>query len=100
MKQFLKFTFASMLGFLLASFLVFLVFLVIIISAVSMSSKETVVVPDKTILMLTLDQPVSDRSSDNPFAHMSFGMPDVSRQLGLNDIVKTLKNAAEDKKVK
>jgi protease IV len=100
MKQFFKFTFASMLGFLLAGFLVFLVFVVIIVSAVSMSKKETVVVPDKTILMLTLDQPVSDRSSDNPFAHMSFGMPDASKQLGLNDIVSSLKNAAADKKVK
>ncbi len=100
MKQFFKFTFASMLGFLLAGFLVFLVFVVIIVSAVSMSKKETVVVPDKTILMLTLDQPVSDRSSDNPFAHMSFGMPEASKQLGLNDIVSSLKNAAVDKKVK
>ncbi len=100
MKQFFKFTFASMLGFLLAGFLVFLVFVVIIVSAVSMSKKETVVVPDKTILILTLDQPVSDRSSDNPFAHMSFGMPDASKQLGLNNIVSSLKNAAADKKVK
>jgi len=62
MKQFFKFTFASMLGFLLAGFLVFIIFLGIIVSAVSVGKKEAVVVPDKTILMLTLDQPVSDRS--------------------------------------
>jgi protease IV len=100
MKQFFKFTFASMLGFLLAGFLVFVIFLGIIVSAVSMGKKETVVVPQKTILLLTLDQPINDRSSDNPFAHFNFNRPDVSAQLGLNDIVKNLKKAASDSKVK
>jgi protease-4 len=71
MKQFFKFTFASMLGFLLAGFLVFIIFIGIIASAVSMGKKETVVVPEKTILMLTLDRPVSDRSSDSPLARFN-----------------------------
>ncbi|MFA5972854.1 MAG: signal peptide peptidase SppA [Lentimicrobiaceae bacterium] len=100
MKQFFKFTFASMLGFLFAGILVFIIFVGIIVSAVSMGKKETVVVPDKTILILTLDQPVSDRSSDNPFAHFNFNSPDMSAQLGLNDIVGNLKKAASDSKVK
>jgi protease IV len=100
MKQFFKFTFASMLGFLLAGFLVFLILIGIIVSTVSMSKKETVVVPEKTILMLTLDQPVSDRSSDNPFAHINFTKPDAGKQLGLNDIISSLKKAASDSKVK
>jgi len=89
-----------MLGFLLAGFLVFIIFLGIIVSAVSMGKKETVAVPQKTILMLTLDQPINDRSSDNPFAHINFSRPDVSAQLGLNDIVSNLKKAASDSKVK
>ena len=89
-----------MLGFLLAGFLMFIILVGIIVSAVSVGSKETVVVPEKTILMLTLDQPVSDRSSDNPFAHINFTRPDVSTQLGLNDILRTLKNAASDSKIK
>lgn len=100
MKQFFKFTFASMLGFLLAGILVFIIFVGIIASAVSMGNKETVVVPDKTILMLTLDEPISDRSSDNPFAHINFRMPDMSKSLGLNDIIRSLKNASADSKVK
>jgi len=100
MKQFFKFTFASMLGFLFAGILVFIIFVGIIVSAVSMGKKETVVVPDKTILILTLDQPVNDRSSDNPFAHFNFNIPDMSVQLGLNDIVGNLKKAASDSKVK
>ncbi len=100
MKQFFKFTFASMLGFILAGFLVFLIFLGIIVSAVSLGKKETVVVPEKTILMLTLDQPINDRTSDNPFAHINFSNPDAGKQLGLNDIIANLKKASTDSKVK
>jgi protease IV len=100
MKQFFKFTFASMLGFLLAGFLLILITVGIIVSAVSSSKNETVIVPEKTILMLTLDQPISDRSSDNPFANLNFSRPDVSNQLGLNDIITSLKKAKSDSKVK
>ncbi|HNW52763.1 MAG TPA: signal peptide peptidase SppA [Bacteroidales bacterium] len=100
MKQFFKFTFASMLGFLLAGFLVFIIFIGILVSAVSMGKKETVVVPEKTVIVLTLDQPVSERSSDNPLAHLNFSRPDMSSQLGLNDIVKNINRAAADSKVK
>lgn len=100
MKQFFKFMFASMLGFILAGFLLFLIFIGIIVSAVSMGKQETVLVPDKTILMLTLDQPINDRSSDNPLAHFNFSKTDVSVQLGLNDIVKTISKAATDPKIK
>lgn len=100
MKQFFKFTFASMLGFLLAGFLLILITVGIIVAAVSAGKSETVVAPEKTILMLTLDQPVNDRSSDNPFANMNFSRPGVSTQLGLNDIVSCLKKAKSDPNVK
>ncbi len=100
MKQFFKFTFASMLGFLLAGFLVFIIFLGIIVSAVSVGKEEAVVVPEKTILMINLDQPVSDRSSDNPFAHFNFASPDAGKRIGLNEIISNLKKASADSKVK
>jgi len=100
MKQFFKFTFASMLGFLLAGFLIFIIFVGIIASAVSMGNKETVDVPEKTILMLTLNEPISDRSSENPFAKINFSRPDVSSQPGLNDIISNLKKAAADSRIK
>lgn len=100
MKQFFKFTFASMLGFLLAGLLMFFIFLGILVSAVSVGNKETVVVPEKTILMLTLDRPVSDRSTDNPFANINFNNPGMGKQLGLNDILLALKKASSDDKIK
>lgn len=100
MKQFFKFTFASMLGFVLAAVLLIFILIGIIVSAVSIGKKETVIVPDKTILMLTLDQPISDRASDNPFTYMNFGNSDMSKPLGLNEILSNLKKASTDPKVK
>ncbi len=77
----------------------FIIFIAIIVTAVSVGSKETVNVPEKTILLLTLDQPINDRSSDNPFANLNFISPDMSKKLGLNDIISSIKNAATDSKV-
>lgn len=96
MKQFFKFTFASMLGFLLASFVMLLIFFGIIASIASFSKKEVVAVPEKTILVINLNQEINDRSSDNPFSYMNFGTGNSSKPLGLNDIVTNLKKAAND----
>jgi protease-4 len=52
MKEFFKFMFASMLGFVLASLVVFLIIFIIAVSALSFTRKETVVVPQKTVLRL------------------------------------------------
>ena len=99
MKQFFKFTFASMLGFLFAGILLLFITIGIIASAVSMGKDEKTVVPDKTILFLTFDQPINERTSNNPFAHLNFNKPNASA-LGLNDIVSNIQNAANDPKVK
>lgn len=96
MKQFFKFTFASMLGFLLASLVMLLIFFGIIASIASFSKKEVVAVPEKTILVMNLNQEINDRSSDNPFSYMNFGTGNSSKPLGLNDIVTNLKKAAND----
>jgi len=100
MKEFFKFTFASMLGFILASLVVFIILLAMIVSAVSFSSKDTTSVPDKAILHITLDSPVNDRAPENPFATINFNDLEASRALGLNEILSTLHHAANDKKVK
>lgn len=99
MKQFFKFTFASMLGFLLASFLMFLIFFGIIISVASFSKKEVVLVPEKTILVMNLNQEIKDRSNDNPLSYLNFGSGSSSKPLGLNDIVHNLKKASKDSNV-
>ncbi|NVO20043.1 MAG: signal peptide peptidase SppA [Bacteroidetes bacterium] len=100
MREFFKFMFASMLGFILASLVVFVIFFAIVASLISFTKKETVIVPDKTILMLSLDTPVNDRAPESPFSTFNFNDMSASRQLGLDEILSTLKNAAKDDKVK
>ena len=100
MKEFFKFTFASMLGFLLAGLAVFIIFFVMLVSALSFTKKQTVIVPEKTVLYLSLDQAVNDRAPENPLAFFNFNSMSASRPLGLNEILTSLSNAAADSKVK
>ena len=104
MKQFFKFTFASMLGFLLSGFALFLVmsFVIggIIASASSFDSADMVQVSDNSILHLNLNQSITERSNDqdNPFNNIPGIM--AENTLGLNQIKKALKHAATDDKIK
>jgi len=100
MKEFFKFTFASMLGFILASLVFLIILFAIIVSAVSLTKKETVVIPEKTILHMTLDAPISDRSPDNPFATFNFNDMSSTQAMGLNEILPALREAAKDNKIK
>lgn len=99
MKEFFKFMFASMLGFVLASLVVFLIIFIIAVSALSFTKKETVVVPEKTVLQLSLNTQVSDRKPENPFM-FDFGDMGANRAMGLNEILTAIKNASKDDNVK
>ena len=96
MLQFFKFTFASILGFLLA----FLIGIVIIASIAS-SSKNTPEIEDNTVLHLKLNAPITERSSENPLEDLdlpiSTGEP---TSLGLVEILQAIKDAKEDAKIK
>lgn len=99
MKLFFKFMFASMLGFFLVFVLLSLILVGIVISAASLGGKETVTVPDKTILIMKFDEPVNDRSPSNPFSGFNFMNFKANRNLGLNDIIRNIKKAADDTKI-
>jgi len=97
MKQFFKFMFASMLGFLLTIFIFFFISIWIIGALVSSaSSKKTVKVEKGTILHMNFKAPIVDRSSGNPFDNFDFNSFSASKQPGLNELLKSLDNAAQD----
>tara|TARA_R110001592_G_scaffold307299_2_gene580710 strand:+ start:231446 stop:233263 length:1818 start_codon:yes stop_codon:yes gene_type:complete len=104
MKQFFKFTFASMLGFILSGVVLILILFSIIggiiASASNFDSADMVNVTENSILHLNLNQPISERASDheNPFNNVPGLM--VENTIGLNQIKKALKNAATDDKIK
>ena len=100
MKQFLKFTLASMLGVFIAMALLFLILLGIA-GAIS-SSEKSVTIKDDSILKISLDGTVQEQSIDNPFDFAIPGLPidtKVGNQ-GLDDILAAIKKAKTNEKIK
>ncbi len=91
MKDFLKYLLATIIGIILASFIMFLIFLGTLSVLISMQDKPAEI-RDNSILVLTLDKPISDRVPSIPFSS--------SRYLGLNDILNNIHKAKEDSKIK
>lgn len=100
MKQFLKFTLASMLGVFVALALIFLILLGIA-GAVS-SSEKSVTIKENSILKLSLEGTIQEQSIDNPFDFTIPGLPMDTRIMnqGLDDILFAIKKAKTNDKIK
>ena len=92
--------FASMLGFFIASIILFFLTLGLITSLLAFAEKEVVTVKDNTLLEIKLNQPIFERTSNNPFSSASLFSLAPSNALGLNDILKTIDKAKSDDKIK
>ena len=101
MRQFFKFLFASMLGFILAMIVIVFIFVGIVAVAVGDStSKEKVKIEENTILQINFGDAVEDRAENNPFANFSFSDMSSKSELGLDDILKAIKYAKTDENIK
>lgn len=104
MKQFFKFMLASIAGTIISMFLFFFIFIIVIGGAISsafsqfdQSSKDTSV-SDNTILHIKLDQPIVDRGPEDQF-NLDFGIFSKISPLGLNQILKNIREAKDDNRV-
>jgi protease IV len=98
MKNFLKYFIASVLGVFVSLLLLLFTFMIII--SVRMSSKDKLVdVKPNTILHLTLDKPIVDRASDNPFDNLEVFPFGRAGNIGLNDILDNIRKAGKDDNV-
>ena len=88
-----------MLGFILSIVVVFFLFIAMISVAVNSIGKKEVSISNKSILHITLSQPLLDRSSANPFDDIDLGSFHSKKQPGLNDILSALDKAASDPKI-
>ena len=95
MKQFLKFTLASIVGVMIAGLL--LLFLTIgIISAMFSVSEEPVQIGSNSVLILKFDHQIVDRARKNPLEGLDFGMFQGQKTVGLNDILDCIRKAKSD----
>ena len=97
MKEFFKFMFASMVGFILTVIILSVIFIVIIIAVISFSTSTEITISPKTVMIIKLDKPVMDRSPKNPFF---VNLGSNNKISGLNDILDNIKKAETDPDIK
>ncbi len=99
MRQFLKYVLATIVGLALFSFVGFLL-LVGVSAALSSASDTKTVAKANSVLKLDLDDPIQERSSENPFS--GFGPISASGgdAIGLIELRQALKDAQKDDNIK
>ncbi|MDR0871922.1 MAG: signal peptide peptidase SppA [Prevotellaceae bacterium] len=97
MKQFFKFLFASMLGFILANVLIFFIF-IMIIAGIAATANHEFTLKDNSVFHLKLDGEVIDRSKNDMYQEF-FSSVNTSR-LGLDDILLSIEKAKNNNKIK
>ena len=100
MKNFLKYTLASVVGVFIAGFLGFS-FLIASLSTMSSVFENPVPsVKDKSILVLKLDQSIVERTKKDPFRVLRYIKFYSYEEIGLNDILDDIKKAKDDEKIR
>ncbi|MVN22300.1 signal peptide peptidase SppA [Mucilaginibacter arboris] len=97
MKQFFKYVFATIIGVLLC--LVIFTFVVIGIISSAGKDKKTEVEAN-SVLRISLDYAIKERTSANPLSGIPFLNLSVKKSLGLNDILANIKRAKTDSNIK
>ncbi len=96
MRQFFKFTLASILGLFLFCFLFFLIFVGIVGAA---SRSNDVKIKPNSVLELSFDYEVPDRTKSESFSFSPAAF-EMNSEIGLNDILDVLEKAKTDDKIK
>ena len=99
MKNFLKYTLATITGIIIASILLFIVMLASI-SALVASGDKPVSISDNSILVLKAGVPIPDHGDQNPLSGFDVFSMTLTPAPGLNDILHNIEKASADKKIK
>jgi protease-4 len=99
MKDFLKFTLATILGILIAGF-IGTVLLIGTFSAMISMTERPVDIKDKSLLIIKLDDNIVERSDKNPLNEIDFFGFSGTKQLGLDDILSAINNAGTDDRIR
>ncbi len=96
MKDFMKYTLATIVGIILCSVIMTVI---TIISIAGMSASESMSAPieKNSVLRINLQGSISERTEDNP---MAMFMGEENQQIGLEDALIAIKKASENDKIK
>ena len=99
MKNFLKYTLATITGIIITSILFFIVMLASLSALVS-SGNKPVSIKDNSVLVLKAGIPIPDRGNQNPLAGFDLFEMTLTSSPGLNEILQNIEKAASDKKIR
>lgn len=97
MKDFFKFTFATVLGIIISTTLLFLMSLGVLFSMLNSSDTEFKIKPN-TLLTIKINGTISERASEDPFALL--GEEKELKSYGLDDITSAIQKGIDDENVK
>ncbi|TKC08905.1 signal peptide peptidase SppA [Pedobacter frigoris] len=99
MREFFKYVFATVVGIVISTVLLFALFFIVVIGLVSsLENDKTALVSSNSVLFMNLDQAIMERTPDDTFA--KFLGSEGEKSIGFNDIIKSLKKAKTDDKIK
>ncbi|MDQ1332309.1 MAG: protease [Bacteroidota bacterium] len=99
MKNFLIYTLATITGIIIASVIFFFIILASL-SIMVASGDKPVSISENSVLVLKTGVPVPDRGDTNPLAGLDIINMTFSPNPGLNEVLRNLKKAASDPKIK
>ncbi|MBB4045733.1 protease-4 [Bacteroides reticulotermitis] len=99
MKDFLKFTFATVTGIIISSVILFVLSIVTLFGILSTSDTETVV-KKNSVMVLDLNGTLVERTQEDALGILSQLVNDDSNTYGLDDILSSIKKAKENEDIK
>ncbi|RZK82408.1 MAG: signal peptide peptidase SppA [Pedobacter sp.] len=100
MREFFKYVFATIVGFVLSTIILFILGVLIIVGLVSsIDSETTVAVNSESVLYLNLDQAITERTPKDTFGNLPLVGGNGEKTIGFNDLIKAIKYAKTDDKI-
>ena len=99
MKDFLKFTLATVTGIILSSIVLFIIGMVTLFGIMAASDTETIV-KKNSVMILDLNGTLVERTQEDPLGILSQLFNDDSNTYGLDDILSSIKTAKKNEDIK
>ena len=94
MREFFKYVFATVVGFVISIVVAGVLFFIVIAAVISsMNSEKGVDIVSNSVLFLDLNQPITERTPKNTFGNLPIIGNDGKEGIGLNDLLKSISRA-------
>lgn len=101
MREFFKYVFATVVGFVISIVFLFIFCLIIIAGIVSsLGDDKKVEITNNSVLYLNLDQAILERTPIKRFGNLPIIGSIADKAIGFNDVIKSLKKAKTDDRIK